>query len=164
LGISGADHAVVISGIDTSDPDNVQVIVSDPGTGDPAAMYPLDEFVDAWRDSNCFMVATQNPAPPALPEMANFDYVAGHIPRVWGMPYDNFLGLAEQPDAWRGALDSALQMLGLGWVAFLPIFESDSDGKALITNDESHGAEANENIEEVDQDLTDLNEDDQHFV
>src|SRR5262249_22527959 len=34
LGFSAADHAVVVSGIDTTDPDNPQVIVSDPGTGD----------------------------------------------------------------------------------------------------------------------------------
>ncbi len=113
LGISGADHAVVVSGIDTTDPNNVQVIISDPGTGDPAAVYPLERFVDAWRDSNCFMVATQEPAPPYLPEMVNFDYIAGHIPMVWGMPYDHFLGLADQPDSWDGALDAALRMLGL---------------------------------------------------
>lgn len=119
LGMSGADHAVVVSGIDTTDPDNVQVIISDPGTGEAAATYPMDQFVDAWRDGNCFMVATQEPAPHWLPEMANFDYVQGHIPTVWGMPYDNFLGLADQPESWDGALDTALHMLGLGPLASL---------------------------------------------
>ena len=35
--VDGADHAVVVSGIDTTDPDNPQVIISDPGTGEAAA-------------------------------------------------------------------------------------------------------------------------------
>lgn len=117
FGMSGADHAVVVSGIDTSDPGNVQVIISDPGTGQPAATYPMDQFVDAWRDSNCFMVATQDPAPPHLPEMVHFDYMTGHLPMVWGMPYGDFLGLADQPDSWSGALDTALNMLGLSGFA-----------------------------------------------
>jgi hypothetical protein len=113
LGIAGADHAVVVSGIDTSDPDHVQVIVSDPGTGEPAATYPLDQFVDAWRDSGCYLVATQDPAPPSVPEMVNFDYSLGHIAEVWGLPYDQFLGLADHPEDWDQALDQALAQLGL---------------------------------------------------
>jgi len=79
-----ADHAVVVSGIDTSDHENVQVIISDPGTGEAAARYPLGQFVDAWRDSHFFMVATQEPPPPELhlPEMSHFDYAAGQPENV----------------------------------------------------------------------------------
>lgn len=79
-----ADHAVVVSGIDTSDRDNVQVIISDPGTGEAAARYPLGQFIDAWRDSHFFMVATQEPPPPEmhLPEFSHFDYAAGHPENV----------------------------------------------------------------------------------
>ena len=53
-----ANHAIVVTGIDTTDPDNVKVIVTDPGTGDVAKTYPLDQFLDSWHDSNCFYVAT----------------------------------------------------------------------------------------------------------
>jgi len=79
-----ADHAVVVSGIDTSDRENVQVIISDPGTGEAAARYPLGQFVNAWRDSHFFMVATQEAPPPELhlPEMSHFDYTAGHPENV----------------------------------------------------------------------------------
>ena len=112
LGISGADHAVVVSGIDTSDPDNVQVIVSDPGTGAVAARYPMDQFVDAWRDSGGFMVATQEPAPPHVPEMVGFNYDLGHLDRVWGLPYDAFMALIDDPAAWDAALDHALMARG----------------------------------------------------
>ena len=46
--VPGADHAVVVSGIDTTDPDNPQVIVSDPGTGEHT-VYPMEHFLDAWE-------------------------------------------------------------------------------------------------------------------
>lgn len=111
LGIAGADHAVVVSGIDTSDPDDVRVIISDPGTGQVAAAYPMDQFVDAWKESNFFMVATEQPPPQEfhLPEMANFDYTQGHIDQVWGMPYQEFLGYADQPDTWEDLLQQAME-------------------------------------------------------
>lgn len=108
LGLSGADHAIVVSGIDTRDPNHVQVIVSDPGTGEVAASYPLEQFVDAWQDSGCYMVATQNPAPHWAPEMARFDYAQGHIDQVWGLDYNDFLGLADQPQLWSDYLERAL--------------------------------------------------------
>lgn len=87
-----ADHALVVSAIDTSDPNNTQVILTDPGTGQPAATYSLYEFMEAWQDSNCFMVATDD-APPAGvdPTMANFDYDTGHIPSILDIPFDVFI-------------------------------------------------------------------------
>jgi len=54
-----ANHALVVVGIDTSDPDDVQVIVTDPGTGNRQMAYPATQFIDAWRDSDCFMVTTE---------------------------------------------------------------------------------------------------------
>jgi hypothetical protein len=62
----GADHALVITGVDVSDHDNPMVIVNDPGdpTGGGKA-YPMDLFVDAWQDSSCLYVAT-NDAPPDI--------------------------------------------------------------------------------------------------
>lgn len=87
------DHAIVVAGIDTSDPNNVMVIVDDPGTGDYHKAYPLGEFMDAWSDSQCYMVATNDPV-PLYPEnassMGNFDYTLGHIADVGGMDYSDF--------------------------------------------------------------------------
>lgn len=54
-----ADHALVVVGIDTTDPDNVKVIVTDPGTGNKQWAYSEEQFMDAWKDSNCFMVSTE---------------------------------------------------------------------------------------------------------
>jgi hypothetical protein len=88
LGIGAADHAVIVSGIDTSDPHNVQVIVTDPGTGDVAKQYPLQEFLDAWHTSHFSMVSTADPVPQWHPEMVNFDYQAGHISHIGHAPYE----------------------------------------------------------------------------
>jgi hypothetical protein len=91
--ISGekADHALIVAGIDTTDPNNVQVILTDPGTGQEGAHYPMDQFLDAWHDSGNFMVTTDAPAPLAYnPEMINFDFTAGHIPMIGQMPYEYF--------------------------------------------------------------------------
>lgn len=100
-GSQAADHAVVVSGIDTSDPHQTRVIVSDPGTGEATASYRLDYFLQAWKASDFTMIATHDPAPRSLPEMANFDYTTGHIPEVCGVPYDEFAAAAQQPDGWE---------------------------------------------------------------
>lgn len=61
---SPADHAVCVTGIDMSDPDNPMVILNDPGHPDgQGAAYPLDRFMDAWENSNFVMNATDNPLP-----------------------------------------------------------------------------------------------------
>lgn len=85
------DHAVIVSGIDTSNPDNVMVYITDPGNGDRNRAYPLDQFMNAWADSQCYMVATDIAVPSSSPSMANFDYGIGHIPNVAGMDYADFM-------------------------------------------------------------------------
>jgi len=100
LGLGHADHAVVVTGIDTNDPEHYKVIVSDPGTGEVAARYPMEQFVTAWKESHFFMVATQDPPPESmhLPEMRHFDYRLGHIDHVGAMPYDEFRHLLQNDE------------------------------------------------------------------
>jgi hypothetical protein len=101
MGFSSADHAVVVTGIDTHDPDHLGVIVSDPGDGRVAATFPIEQFLPAWRESHFFMVSTQYP-PPAhmhLPEMENFDYRAGHVHHIGDLSYDEFQHMAHEHDA-----------------------------------------------------------------
>lgn len=84
------NHALIVAGIDTSDPNHVQVILEDPGTGDVAKAYPLEQFKDAWKDSHYYMVSTQEPAPLAYnPEMTNFDYSTGHLDSFGYVDFDN---------------------------------------------------------------------------
>lgn len=59
-----ADHAVCVTGIDMSDPDNPMVILNDPGhPNGQGAAYPLNRFMDAWENSNFVMNATDSPLP-----------------------------------------------------------------------------------------------------
>lgn len=81
------NHALVVVGIDTSDPDNVQVIVTDPGTGNRQMAYPADQFIDAWKDSNCFMVTTDS-----VPNTPMWDYTP--IDSFAGIPMDSLDRLA----------------------------------------------------------------------
>lgn len=53
-----SDHALLVVGIDTSDPSDVKVIVTDPGNGKTQYAYTEKEFMDAWKDSKCFMIST----------------------------------------------------------------------------------------------------------
>lgn len=86
-----ADHALVVSCIDTTDAADPKVVLTDPGTGRVDA-YSWSHFADAWEDGNCFMVSTRNPPPLThAPEMCNFNYEAGTIPNFEGFSYSEFL-------------------------------------------------------------------------
>ena len=65
FGEQGGNHALIVAGVEVNpdDPNDVKVVLTDPGAGDLRIEYPLDQFMDAWQDSNCFMAATDAPAP-----------------------------------------------------------------------------------------------------
>lgn len=89
LGVT-PDHALLVTGIDTSNPNNIKVIVTDPGTGEAGKAYPLDQFMDAWSDASCYMCSTNDPVPATVPGMENFDYLEGHLPDIAGIDYSQF--------------------------------------------------------------------------
>ena len=104
-----ANHALVVTGIDTTDPENVKVIVTDPGTGDVAKEYPLEQFIDAWHDSNCFYVTTNAPAPKGSDGMSGFDYEVGHLPFVCNIPFDSYMPLVNQYDIFHDDIMKNMQ-------------------------------------------------------
>ena len=77
-----ANHALVVVGVDTTDPNNVQVIVTDPGTGNRQMAYPAEQFINAWKDSNCFMVTTHD-----IPT-SNPLHTFSHLESFAGIPLD----------------------------------------------------------------------------
>jgi hypothetical protein len=87
-----ADHALIVSGLDTSDPDNIKVILTDPGTGKTLFECPQERFIAAWNDSQCYMVATDQPAPLTYngETMIGFDYDKGHIAAIGDIDFDHF--------------------------------------------------------------------------
>lgn len=84
------DHALIVAGIDMTDPDNPMVIITDPGNGHPAQPYPLEQFMDAWSDSNCFMVSTDIATPSATHSMVSNGLVDAHLNEVANVDYNTF--------------------------------------------------------------------------
>lgn len=89
------DHALIVAGIDMTDPNNPMVIITDPGNGHPAQPYPLDQFMDAWADSNCFMVSTNIATPEATQSMVSNGLVDGHLEEVANVDYNTFTQFQE---------------------------------------------------------------------
>jgi hypothetical protein len=109
-GGNGADHAIVVNGIDTSDPSNIMVYVNDPG--DPVGAgraYPLKQFMDAWDDSGRFYVSTS-----AAPEN-----LSQHT--VFGANFDD--GWYFSPDAWSDIGKSLVSDLEGGYDTGKTVFD-----------------------------------------
>ncbi len=86
--LGGADHALLVTGIDASDPLDIKVIVTDPGSGDLDKPYPLKQFIDAAEDSRFFMTVTDNPAPNIFDAFAPG---TTHLPKIGDMNYYDFM-------------------------------------------------------------------------
>jgi hypothetical protein len=73
--LNPANHAVVVTGVDISNPETPMVILNDSGTPDGAAVhYPLRQFADAWENSGCYYTATDLPLPgSSSPNDLGFD-------------------------------------------------------------------------------------------
>lgn len=84
------DHALIVAGVDLTDPNNPMVILTDPGTGQPAQPYPLDDFMDAWADSQCFMVSTDIATPQAIESFELNGLTEGHLDVIAGVDYNTF--------------------------------------------------------------------------
>lgn len=85
------DHALIVAGIDLTDPNNPMVIVTDPGSGQPAQPYPLDQFMDAWSDSNCFMVSTDIATFDDMLHFKDYGFNDCHIDNIAGNNYDTLV-------------------------------------------------------------------------
>lgn len=84
------DHALIVAGIDMTDPNNPMVVLTDPGTGQPAEPYPLDQFIDAWGDSQNFMVSTDIPTPTAVDSFTENGMTDMHLSEIAGVDYSTF--------------------------------------------------------------------------
>lgn len=65
VGPQGGNHALIVAGVevDPAHPENSKVVLTDTGAGKLRIEYPMEQFKEAWGDSNCFMAATNTPAP-----------------------------------------------------------------------------------------------------
>lgn len=88
--LQNPDHAVVVAGarIDPLNPEDSTIILTDPGRGDAFIEYKMEHFVQAWQDSEFYMMATDIPAPYQYNELtgkmefSNFatDYAIAEFP------------------------------------------------------------------------------------
>ena len=64
-GNQGGNHALIVAGVEVNpnNPSDVKVVLTDPGSGDLRIEYPMKQFMDAWKDTSCFMAATDALAP-----------------------------------------------------------------------------------------------------
>ena len=86
-----ADHAVWVTGVDMSDPNNPQVIINDSGTPDGAGIvYDLNQFKDAWKSSGFFYVSTLEAPPGYELSAGTFDPVRGEISELVEFYDDTF--------------------------------------------------------------------------
>jgi len=100
-----ADHAIVVQGLRHDDDGSWHVIVNDPGNPNGEGHdYPLDQFMDAWKGSDCHFVATAV-APPGL---------SSHP--VYGSGFDEQSGTYTGVMDWMHTHSSAIQAAGLGSV------------------------------------------------
>ena len=126
----GADHAVVVSGINTADPDNIKVVLTDSGAGHAAIEYPLDQFMDAWKDGECTMWVPQAPPKPEfnLERLVNFDWGLGHIANVGNVSYEELLSMQESFELIDISEEEAW------WEVIIEYYESGiSDGSLYVT-------------------------------
>lgn len=74
FGDSGANHAIVVTGIDVSDPVNPMVIINDSGVpGGQGTPYSMEKFLQAWEDSGFYYTATDVPLPASSLHGTNAD-------------------------------------------------------------------------------------------
>lgn len=64
VGNQGGNHALIVAGVEvnSNNPNDVKVVLTDTGAGHLRIEYPMRQFLNAWKDSNCFMAATDIPA------------------------------------------------------------------------------------------------------
>lgn len=100
-----ANHAVSVIGVDCSDPSHPMVILNDSGHPDGAGiMYPLDQFVDAWENSECSYVATDI----AMPEAGPLGFDISELPGMATRSVGGALGLDLPTAATAGQVVSEL--------------------------------------------------------
>ena len=87
-----AQHVMLVAGIDTTDPDNLKVVVRDPSHPESDQTYTANEFMARWQHTGCFMVSTKQAAPlSANPEMENFDYQLGYVRKFANVAYEEII-------------------------------------------------------------------------
>lgn len=141
------DHALIVAGIDLTDPDNAYVVLKDPGTGDVAKPYPLEQFMDAWKDSNCFMVSTDIPTP-------DYELFQNSLSSIDGVSMNDFLAANNIHDFPSVSLD----MSEYGQINDADNIDNDNLDGDYSDNDDTEGVNINFNADDYGTNDVDIND------
>lgn len=139
-----ADHALVVVGLDTTTPDDIKVIVTDPGTGNKQWAYSEKEFMDAWHDSNCTMISTeQSPGEFQGSEIHRFDDFADistddlsqladmHISANYDFFEEFYNSIMENPESWETVVDEYPNLFFTDDYGVVHFIEPDGSGEEI---------------------------------
>lgn len=120
FGNQGGNHALIVAGVEVNpdDPSDVKVVLTDPGAGHLRIEYPLDQFMDAWQDSNCFMAATDDAAPyqydahTGMEVPSNFYSQFAYNQFIATNSYQLNPDMINIPEGYQAAYNGHLDMLG----------------------------------------------------
>lgn len=120
IGYQGGNHALIVAGVevDPTYPENNKVILTDPGAGHLRMEYPMGQFKDAWGDSNCFMAATDNPAPYQYDAATGMEVPSNFVVQqyvndfVANNSYQLSPDLINVPQGYQPAFTGHLEMVG----------------------------------------------------
>ncbi len=137
----GVNHAIVVTGVDTTNPDDIRILVTDPGTGQPAS-YPVEQFKDAWEDSSFHMVHTTS-APLEHESLVNF-MAQETQQQILDRFTPDFAGLdgmfEESRLMWDDYHDSLWHQIDMGYytscVPEVPLFDDAYCGDGVGVNDD----------------------------
>lgn len=123
-----AQHVMLVAGIDTTDPDNLKVVVRDPSHPEQDTTYLATDFMEHWKHTGCFMVSTKQPAPlSANPEMQHFDYELGYVRKFADVAYEEIVkrlaeeGYISSPSTGSESKKNKIRFYVLGILALLLI-------------------------------------------
>ncbi len=87
-----AQHVMLVVGIDTTDKEHLKVVVRDPSHPENEQVFLAKDFMEHWKSTGCFMVATKQAAPLASnPEMENFNYQLGYVRKFADVAYEEII-------------------------------------------------------------------------
>ena len=140
IGHQGGNHALIVAGVEVNpnDVNDIKVVLTDPGTGHLRIEYPANQFINAWKDSDCFMAATDNPAPfqydasTGMEVPSNFAIKQYLNQFITENSYQLSPDLINIPTGYQPAFDERIEMVGnIGYNSL-----NEELGRTNITNTE----------------------------
>ena len=156
FGDQGGNHALIVAGVEVNplNPDDTKVVLTDPGAGHLRIEYPLKQFMDAWKDSNCFMAATDDPAPYQYDAATGMEVPSNFVTEhhynqfVVDNSYQLSPDMINIPDDYQPMLSGHLDMIGD--IPYNDFVSEHLNGSSFDDSPFSHGSDPYDNSHNTD--------------